>query len=72
MARNQERPMNDADLAEVSEQIQNLREEVREDLAADLGGDPDDYRAESHFRTQAEDSDEAAPDGGASTEDKSE
>lgn len=64
MARNQEGPMTDEDLAQASEEIQNLRAEVREDLAADLGGTPDDYRADTHFREGGDETDEALPDGG--------
>jgi len=52
MARNQE-PMTDEELAEAKESLEALREQVREDLAEDLGGDPEDYRA-----------DRAAADGG--------
>jgi len=55
------------ELAEASERIQDLREEIRDDLAADLGGEPDDYRAETHLSEDERDqSDEAVPDGGES------
>jgi hypothetical protein len=56
--------MTDDELAEASEQIQDLREEVRDDLAADLGGDPADYRADKRFDDERERSGEAVPDGG--------
>ncbi|WP_244515108.1 hypothetical protein [Halorientalis persicus] len=56
--------MTDDELAEASEQIQDLREEVRDDLAADLGGDPADYRANKRFDDEGERSGEAVPDGG--------
>lgn len=46
-------PMTDGELAEARGEIEALREVVREDLAADLGGDPEDFRAE-----------EPVPDGG--------
>ena len=45
MARDQE-PMTDGELAEAKERLEELREQVRKDLAEDLGGDPDDYRAD--------------------------
>ena len=44
MARNQE-PMTDEELAEAKESLDELREQVREDLAEDLGGEPEDYDA---------------------------
>ena len=44
MARNQE-PMTDEELAEAKENLEALREQVREDLAEDLGGPPEDYDA---------------------------
>ena len=44
MARNQE-PMTDKELAEAKESLEDLREQVREDLAEDLGGAPEDYDA---------------------------
>jgi hypothetical protein len=56
--------MTDAEIAEARERIQDLREEVRADLAEDLGGDPDDYRSERYFRDLGGDTDEAVPDGG--------
>lgn len=47
--------MTDEELAEAKARIEDLRERVREDLAADLGGDPEDYDASRH----------AVPDGGS-------
>jgi hypothetical protein len=38
--------MTDEELAEAKESLEELRKQVREDLAEDLGGDPDDYRAD--------------------------
>lgn len=67
MARDTEGPMTDDELAAASDAIQELREEVRADLAEDLGGDPDDYRADRYFASLDEDGDEpgeAVPDGG--------
>lgn len=57
-------PMTDAEIAEARERIQDLREEVREDLASDLGGDADDHRSDRYFRDLGGDADEAVPDGG--------
>lgn len=39
----QDAPVADGELSEASEAIQDLREDVRADLAEDLGGAPDDY-----------------------------
>jgi len=64
MARDSEGPMTDAELAEAREQIQELREEVREDLAAELDGDPEDYNSETYFSDLESDTSEAVPDGG--------
>jgi hypothetical protein len=43
MARDQE-PLTDEELAEFKEKMEEGSKEIREDLAADFGGDPDDYR----------------------------
>jgi hypothetical protein len=56
--------MTDEELDAASARIQQLREEVRDELAEDLGGDPDDYSAESYFRNWDDDTSEAVPDGG--------
>jgi len=45
MARNQS-PMTDEELEQAKAEIHDLFEDVRRDLAEDLGGDPDDYRAD--------------------------
>jgi len=63
MARDSEGPMTEDELAAASEELQELRDEVREDLAADLGGDPDDFRADRHFQSE-DGTGEAVPDGG--------
>ncbi len=56
--------MTNTEIAEARERIQELRGEVREDLADDLGGDSDDYRSDRYFRELGGDADEAVPDGG--------
>ena len=58
--------MTDDELAAAGEAIQELREDVRADLAEDLGGDPDDYCADHYFASpdDQEDDGEAVPDGG--------
>ena len=38
--------MTDDEIEELEENIEELRTEVRQDLAEDFGGEPDDYRAE--------------------------
>jgi len=43
MSRNQE-PLTDEQFAEFEAKMEESSAEIREDLAADLGGDPDDYR----------------------------
>lgn len=40
--------MTDEELTEAQDRLEELREQVREDLAADLGGDPEDYDATRH------------------------
>ena len=49
--------MTDEELEAAREEIGALREEIRKDLAEDLGGEPEDYHAD-HGR------EELAPDGG--------
>lgn len=63
MARHQEGPMTEDDLSDAADEIQALRAEVREDLAEDLGGDPDDYEADS-YRADEDEGKEVVPDGG--------
>ena len=43
MARDQE-PMTDDELAEFKQAMDEQAEQLREDLAEDLGGEPEDYR----------------------------
>lgn len=59
MAQDQE-PMTDAEIKEAREGIEELRKQVREDLAEDLGGDPEDYDSEQYLSDRGE----ARPDGG--------
>lgn len=40
-----EEPLTEEEHAEARERFDELREEVREQLAEDLGGDPEDYDA---------------------------
>jgi hypothetical protein len=40
--------MKDEEIAEFRDAMDEQREEVREALAEDLGGDPDDYRSDKH------------------------
>ena len=56
--------MTDVEISEARDRIQKLREEVREDLADDLGGDTDDYRSDRYFRDLGADTYEAVPDDG--------
>lgn len=46
MARDRTRPVTDAEIDALREGVEELREAVRADLAADFGGDPADYRAD--------------------------
>ena len=57
--------MTQMELEQAKAQLETLRKTVREDLAEDLGGAPEDYNAAGAFDTVASDSDEAVPDGGA-------
>jgi len=47
MARDQE-PVSDDELEAAKQRLDALREQVREDLAGDLGGDPEDYNADTY------------------------
>jgi hypothetical protein len=49
--------MTDEKIDAAREEIDALREEIREDLAVDLGGEPEDYHADRGRE-------ELAPDGG--------
>ena len=53
MARDQ-RPMNDDEIAEIRDKMDAQREEIRAALAEDLGGDPEDYRADRPVTDGAE------------------
>lgn len=49
------RPVTDANLEELArlrEAIQDQRSEIRAHLARELGGDPEDYRAEQYLADQ--------------------
>jgi hypothetical protein len=63
MAREQE-PVTDEEIEAAKEELRRVQEEVREQLAEDLGGDPEDYDASAYFHRQAEDGEGAVPDGG--------
>lgn len=39
-------PMTDEEIAELREEMDEQREDIRAALAEDLGGDPEDYRAD--------------------------
>lgn len=54
-------PMTDEEIARARQQLENLREEVRLDLAEDLEGDPDDYRVDTYLQGPGG---EVAPEGG--------
>lgn len=53
MARDHPRSLTDDEIEELLDDVDEMREDVREDLANDFGGDPKDYRA-----------DKPVPDGG--------
>jgi hypothetical protein len=64
MARKQE-SVTDDEIEAAKEELRRVQEEVREQLAEDLGGKPEDYDASAYFHRQAgEDEGEAVPDGG--------
>jgi hypothetical protein len=62
MARDQE-PITEAEIETAKAEMREQQEELREQLAEDLGGDPEDYDASAYFQRQAEEG-EAVPDGG--------
>lgn len=41
-------PVSDDEIGAAKQRLDALREQVREDLAADLGGDPEDYNADTY------------------------
>ena len=47
MARDQE-PVSEEELAALQKEMAEQREQIRKDLAADLGGDPEDYNADTY------------------------
>lgn len=47
MARDQD-PVSEEELAALQEEMAEQREQVREDLAEDRGGDPEDYNADTY------------------------
>lgn len=53
MARDQE-PMTEGDLENAKEAIQELREETREALAEELGGEADNFRADTYRDIEAD------------------
>jgi len=52
MAPNQD-PVSDEELEELAEEMDTQREEVREALAEDLGGEPEDYDAGKYLSDRA-------------------
>lgn len=62
MARNQE-PITEAEIEAAKAEMREQQQEIREQLADDLGGEPEDYDASAYFHRQAEGG-EAVPDGG--------
>ena len=60
MARNQD-PVSEEDIDALREKMDEQREDIREALAEDLGGEPEDYDAERYFEQM---DGRAATDGG--------
>ena len=54
MSRDQTQPVTDEEIEALREDIEEVRREVREDLAADFGGDPEDYRADKPISDDGE------------------
>ena len=52
MARDQE-PVSEEELRAFQEEMDDQREEIREALADDLGGEPEDYDAEKYLSDRA-------------------
>ena len=52
MARDQE-PVSEGEIELLREEMAEQREEVRETLAEDVGGDPEDYDAEKYLGDRA-------------------
>lgn len=56
-------PVTDEEIEALREEMASQREEVREALAEDLGGEPEDFDAEKHFSDRT-DTGEPVADGG--------
>lgn len=52
MARNQE-PVSEGEIETLREEMDEQREDIREALAEDLGGEPEDYDAEEYLNDRA-------------------
>ena len=52
MARNQE-PVSEGEIEALREEMDEQREDIREALAEDLGGEPGDYDAEEYLNDRA-------------------
>jgi hypothetical protein len=52
MARNQE-PVSEDEIEALREEMDEQREDIREALAEDLGGEPEDYDAEEYLNDRA-------------------
>ena len=52
MARNQE-PVSEEDIDALREEMDEQREDIREALAEDLGGEPEDYDAQEYLNDRA-------------------
>lgn len=63
MARDQQ-PVTDAEIEAAREAMKRQREEIRDYLASELGGEAEEYRAEIYLGDAA---DEIHPDGGQET-----
>lgn len=64
MARDQE-PVSDEEIEALQNEMAEQQVEIREALAQDLGGEPEDYSAERYFqRLDSDQSGEAVTDGG--------
>ena len=49
MARRVTEPVDEEEIEDLQAEMREQKEEILEALAEDLGGDPDDYRAETYF-----------------------
>ena len=55
MARRVTEPIDEEEIEALQAEMREQKEEILEALAKDLGGAPDDYRAEAYFSTAASD-----------------